>query len=186
MRKTVRANTAENSRLSHGAAIPLGILGVCFAVLSTDLRAESRSCFDEINLEASFFALTTTKQSELADWYQRIFGLETAKEFSFPDGTVTGTLMRKEEFVVEIFNRDDVLETLDYVADAAPEQWRGVMKVGFYTDANLPMLKKCLLAQGVKAGRIFGDDKLGIDLLQVIDPEQNVLEIVSRSVVQPW
>ena len=33
----------------------------------------------------------------------------------------------------------------------------------------------------MKAGRIFNDKKLGIDLLQAVDPELNVLEIISRS-----
>jgi hypothetical protein len=37
-----------------------------------------------------------------------------------------------------------------------------------------------LKEQGVNAGRIFNDKKLGIDLLKVIDSEKNVLEIISR------
>ena len=56
----------------------------------------------------------------------------------------------------------------------------GVMKVGAFTDANLLDLQQCLKEQGLNAGRIFGDEKLGIDLLQVTDPEQNTLEIISR------
>jgi hypothetical protein len=55
------------------------------------------------------------------------------------------------------------------------------MKFGVYTNANLPTLKECLKQQAVNAGRIFNDEKLGIDLLQVTDPESNVLEIISRS-----
>jgi len=89
--------------------------------------------------------------------------------------------MHKEEFVVEVFNRNDALEGRDYVPGAEPEQWRGFTKSGVYTNANLLILKKCLEDRGVKAGRIFNDKKLGIDLLQVADPELNVLEIISRS-----
>jgi hypothetical protein len=33
----------------------------------------------------------------------------------------------------------------------------------------------------VKAGRIFSDKTLGVELLQVVDPELNLLEIMSRS-----
>ena len=65
--------------------------------------------------------------------------------------------------------------------EASSEHWRGFMKFGVYTDANLIILKQCLEMRGVDAGRIFNDKKLGIDLLQVVDPELNVLEIISRS-----
>ncbi|MFT5573926.1 MAG: hypothetical protein ACI9FR_002862 [Cryomorphaceae bacterium] len=51
---------------------------------------------------------------------------------------------------------------------------------GVYSNADLPTLKKCLEGQGVRARRIFNDKKLGIDLLQLVDPEMNVLEIISR------
>jgi hypothetical protein len=181
IRKTVMTTSSENSGFTGGADLSLSVLCVCLALMSTDIHAQSQSCFDEVNLEPSFIAFTTRKNSELADWYKRIFGLKTAKEFSFPDGTVTGVLMHKDEFVVEVFNRNDALEGHDYVPSALPEQWSGVMKFGVYTDANLLILKKCLEDQGVKAGRIFSDKKLGIDLLQVVDPELNVLEIISRS-----
>ena len=83
--------------------------------------------------------------------------------------------------MVEIFNRNDALDGNDYMPDALPEQWLGVTKYGVYTNADLPILKQCLEEQGVKAGRIFNDEKLGIDLLQVVDPELNVIEIISRS-----
>lgn len=54
------------------------------------------------------------------------------------------------------------------------------MKFGFYTDANQIDLKACLKSKNINAGRIFRDNILGIDLLQVIDPEGNILEIISR------
>jgi hypothetical protein len=181
VRKTAMEISDEISSLVGGSTISLGVLSVCLALVSTNLYAQSRSCFDEVNLEPSFIAFTTKKHSKLADWYKRVFGLETAKEFSFPDGTVTGVLMHKEEFVVEVFNRNDALEGHDYVPDALPEQWLGVTKYGVYTNADLPILKQCLEDQGVKAGRIFNDKKLSIDLLQVVDPELNVVEIISRS-----
>ena len=173
--------TTKISNLFVGLAISLGVLGACLALVSTNLYAQSRSCFDQVKLEPGFIAFTTKKDSKLADWYKRVFGLETAKEFSFPDGTVTGVLMHKEEFVVEVFNRNDALEGHDYVPGASPEQWLGVAKYGVYTNADLAILKQCLEDQGVKAGRIFNDKKLSIDLLQVVDPELNVLEIISRS-----
>ena len=181
IQKRVMTTSGVISGHIGGVDLSLSVLCVCLALMSTDIHAQSKNCFDEIKLEPSFIAFTTRKNSELAGWYKRIFGLKTAKEFSFPDGAVTGVLMHKEEFVVEVFNRNDTLEGRDYVPGALPEQWRGVMKFGVYTDANLPILKKCLEDQGVKAGRIFSDKKLGIDLLQLVDPELNVLEIISRS-----
>jgi hypothetical protein len=181
VRKTAMEISDNISRLFGVSTNSLGVLSVCLALVSTNLNAQPRSCFDEVHLEPSFIAFTTNKHSKLADWYKRVFGLETAKEFSFPDGTVTGVLMHKEEFVVEVFNRNDALEGHDYVPDALPEQWLGVTKYGVYTNADLPILKQCLEDQGVKAGRIFNDKKLSIDLLQVVDPELNVIEIISRT-----
>ena len=157
------------------------LLSVCLALVSSNLYAQPQNCFDDVKLEPGFIAFTTTKQSTLADWYKRVFRLKITKSFSFPDGTVTGSLMHKEEFVVEVFNRDDVLERHDYAPDASPEQWQGVAKYGAYTNADLPILKQCLKDQGVKAGRIFKDKNLGIDLFQIVDPELNVIEIISRS-----
>ena len=181
VQKTVVTISREILGSISGTTLSPGILCVCLALISTDIHAQPQSCFDEVNLEPGLIAFTTRKHSKLADWYKRVFGLETVKEFSFPDGTVTGVLMHKEEFVVEVFNRNDALEGHDYVPDAEPEQWRGFTKIGVYTDANLLVLKRCLEDRGVKAGRIFNDMKLGIDLLQVVDPELNVLEIISRS-----
>ena len=181
VRKTVVTISGVILGSISGTNLSLGILCACLALISIDIHAQPTNCFDEVSLEPGFIAFTTTKHSELAGWYKRIFGLETVKEFSFPDGTVTGVLMHKEEFVVEVFNRNDTLEGRDYVPGAEPEQWRGFTKFGVYTNANLLILKKCLEDRGVKAGRIFNDKKLGIDLLQVIDPELNVLEIISRS-----
>ena len=180
VRNTVLTISGKIMGFFNGANLSLGVLCVCLALISTNIHAQAQSCFDEVNLEPGFIAFTTRKHSKLADWYKRIFGLETVKEFSFPDGAVTGVLMHKEEFVVEVFNRNDALEGHDYVPNSMPEQWQGFTKIGVYTNANLLILKKCLEDRGVKAGRIFSDKKLGIDLLQVVDPELNVLEIISR------
>ncbi|OUR94260.1 hypothetical protein A9Q87_01030 [Flavobacteriales bacterium 34_180_T64] len=143
-------------------------------------KKEMHNCLSKISLEPSFIAFTTHKDSELGNWYKNTFGLEIVKEFTFPDGSATGVLMKKDEFVVEIFYRNDALKKSDIKPDSNSEQWSGFMKFGFYTDANLKDLKVCLKSKHINAGRIFRDDNLGIDLLQVIDPEGNVLEIISR------
>lgn len=138
------------------------------------------NCLSKVHLEPTFIAFTTHKGSELGNWYKNTFGLEIVKEFAFPDGSITGVLMKKDEFVVEIFYRNDALKKSDLESDSNPEQWSGFMKFGFYTDANLVDLKACLKRKNINAGRIFKDENLGVDLLQVIDPEGNVLEIISR------
>jgi len=143
-------------------------------------KKELNNCLNKVHLEPSFIAFTTHKNSKLGNWYKNTFGLEIVKEFAFPDGSVTGILMRKGEFVVEIFYRNDVLKKSDFKPDSNSEQWSGFMKFGFYTDTNLIDLKTCLKSKNINAGRIFRDDNLGVDLLQVIDPEGNVLEIISR------
>jgi hypothetical protein len=145
-------------------------------------QAQASSCFDAHILEPNFIALATDSNSSLANWYQKVFALETIKEFEFPDGSVTGKLMRRDEFVVEIFAKKKLFDRLDYQSLSSAEHWRGVMKFGFYTDAKLPKLKQCLISKGIKAGRIYKDENLQVDLLQVIDPENNVLEIIQRQI----
>ena len=140
----------------------------------------TKNCLTTVQLEPSFIAFTTHKDSELGDWYKNTFGLEVVKEFAFPDGSVTGVLMRKGDFVVEIFYRNDALKKSDVKPGSNSEQWSGFMKFGFYTDANLIDLKACLKGKDINAGRIFRDDKLEVDLLQITDPEGNILEIISR------
>lgn len=181
MLRAVEKFAGRFSNIIDSRTFCLSVMSACLVLVNTNVLAQSRTCFDKVKLEPSFIALSTKKNSELGDWYQRTFGLKIAKGFSFPDGTVTGVLMQKGEFVVEVFYRDDALERRDYVHKSRSEQWRGFIKFGVYTDANLLDLKQCLKDQGVKAGRIFNDKKLGIDLLQVTDLEQNVLEIISRS-----
>jgi hypothetical protein len=66
-----------------------------------------------VKIEPNFIAFTAKKGSKLVDWYKRTFGLETLKDFAFPDGSVTGTLMRKDEFAVEVFYRDDAVDKMD-------------------------------------------------------------------------
>lgn len=158
------------------------VLFIISTLFSTSkVYANDSTCFSRVIIEPGFIAFTSKKSSKLAGWYQTLLGLNIVKKFSFPDGSINGVLMHKGEFIVEVFNRDDALEQQDYVPTAKPEQWSGVMKFGIYTNANLATLKQCLNKRGINAGRIFNDAKLNIDLLQVIDPELNVLEIISRS-----
>ena len=156
------------------------LLIITISTISFGQETTQDNCFKEIKIEPAFIAFSTSKESDLGKWYQNIFDLKIVKEFSFPDGSINGVLMRKGEFVVEFFYRDDILKGKDYVTDSKQEQWLGFMKFGMYTNANLKKLRDCLKKKGVKATRIFKDKNLGIDLLQIIDPEGNMLEIISR------
>ena len=170
-------------KIIFNTAFLIALSAVITVFSSTKVYAKELTCFDKVIIEPGFIAFTTKKESKLADWYQAMFGLNVVKEFSFPDGTVNGVLMNKNEFIVEIFKRDDALDKNDYVLKAKQGQWQGVMKFGVYTNANLPRLKQCLNSRGIEAGRIYNDEKLNIDLLHVTDPEQNILEIISRTKV---
>jgi hypothetical protein len=147
---------------------------------ATKNTIETPSCFENISVEANFIAFTTTKNSDLATWYQQLFVLDTVKEFAFPDGKTTGVLMHKKDFIIEVFFKEDVLIGQQQAPQSTNEQWQGINKVGVFTDADLPKLQLCLQKSGISATRIWQDKNLPIDLLQVIDPEKNVLEIISR------
>lgn len=163
-----------------GRTLLLGIWSLLSVLTSTNVHAGSGTCFEAVKLEPSFIAFTSNKDSQLGAWYQSLFGLEIAKEFSSPDGAVTGVLMHKGDFIVEVFYREDLLQVSDPAHEANSSRRHGVLKVGVFTDANLLDLQQCLTKRGVNAGRIFDDEKLGISLLQVTDPEENTVEIISR------
>lgn len=148
-------------------------LTICILSANTIVQASAQNCFADVKLEPAFIAYTSKKESGLGAWYQKVFGLEIVKEFSFPDGSVTGVLMRKDEFVVEVFYHDSA-------KSIQVEHPEGVKKWGVFSNANLSVLKQCLTTSGVKAGRIWKDKNLGIDMLQVIDQRNNVLEIIAR------
>lgn len=151
-----------------------------YTVGSLSTLAVDNTCFKDVSIEPGFAAFTTTKTSKLADWYKSVFAMEVVKEFSFPDGSITGTLLRRGEFVAEVFRRDDALVPVNVSAGSKSEQWAGVMKVGIYTNADLTSLKTCLQEKGVQAGRIFKDPLLKVDLLLVKDPEDNMIEVITR------
>ena len=143
--------------------------------LSQNKAYANNNCFENIELAPSFIAFKTHRKSTLGQWYQQTFGLTVAKSFQFPDGSAHGVLMNKKDFIVEVFYRDDIKKSNDSLSIQ-----KGVMKFGIFTNANLVTLKACLLKSGVKAGRIFKDENLNINLLSVKDPENNSIEIIAR------
>ena len=156
------------------------LLAISMNTYSQEDKTQSQNCFKDIDIEPSFIAFSTTKGSDLGNWYQNLFNLETVKEFAFPDGSITGKLMRKKEFVVELFFREKIYDTKKKIPKSTKEEWNGIMKFGIYTTANLRSLKKCLKEKNINARRIFNDKDLKIDLLHVKDPEANSFEIISR------
>lgn len=150
---------------------------ICFSQIS---ERDGRNCFSELEFESGFIAITTSKDSELGDWYKESFDMEQIKEFASADGNSTGIILRKNQFVVEILFRNDLIERKDSGPGAGNEKWYGLQKFGVYTNADLLELKQCLLENGINAGRIFRDSELGEDLLLVKDPEGNMMEIISR------
>ena len=155
---------------------------ILFLTLAFNVNAQSKNenCFKNVKLESGFVAFSSSQKSNIANWYQKVFDLEIVKEFTFPDGTITGKLMKKDEFAIEVFNRKKIFKRKDYKPISKSEEWKGIMKFGIYTNANLPSLKKCLKNNNINAGRIFKDINLGINLLLIRDPEGNLIEIISR------
>jgi hypothetical protein len=151
-------------------------LTIFFCGLSNTANAQitdvkNGQCFKNTNFAPTFFALNSNEGSHLGSWYKSVFGLQTVKEFAFPNGYATGELMKNNHLAIEIFYLSQ-LNSLD-----GPS--KGYMKVGIHQDANLQTLKSCLLGIGVAAGRIFKDENLDLDLLYVTDPDGNGLEIIA-------
>lgn len=134
----------------------------------------NKNCFNDIKLSANFIAIETSFDSGLADWYQELFQLETVKKITFPDGNTKMALMKKNNFIVEVFNKKSITSL-----ETKSQNNQGYLKFGVFSDANLANLKKCLVQNNIKATRIYKDDNLKLDLLSVKDPEGNYFEIIS-------
>lgn len=81
--------------------------------------------------------------------------------------------MKRDDFVVEVFNKKLLNESVQ-------AKGRGVMKFGFFTNANLQGLQACLKKKKIKAKRIFKDKNLKASLLLVEDPEGNYFEVITK------
>jgi hypothetical protein len=147
---------------------------ISFSGIAENNTQSNKNCFTNINLSDNFIAIETTFDSNLADWYQDLFQLETVKKITFPNGNTKMALMKKNNFIVEIFNKKLItsLETKN-------SNDKGYMKFGIFSNANLADLKTCLIQNNIKATRIYKDDNLKLDLLSVKDPEGNYFEIIS-------
>lgn len=156
----------------------LSIAAVTFLLPSSVTAKEN--CFNDIKIEPGFVALTSSRESNLANWYKDLFNLEVVKTFGSGEQSTTGVLMKKGEFALEVFNKKHPVIPEQLKPKTPRSNWNGISKVGVYTNANLEELKSCLVNDGVKATRIFDDSNLNIKLLLVIDPENNYLEIISR------
>jgi len=144
--------------------------------LSASVNAQQQQyvyCFEGIKISPSFIALETAFDSNLHQWYKQLFQLKKVKEFTFPDGNTKGVLMERDDFVVEVFNKKSLNERAQRVG-------KGVMKFGFFADANLHNLQSCLKAQKIKAKRIFKDKNLKASLLLIEDPEGNYFEVIVK------
>lgn len=158
-------------------------LGLVFLIMGTNSFAQipgekHHDCFDDLKFESGFIAITTHDKSELAQWYKETFGMNSIKEFTSKDGSSSGIILRRDQFVVEIIKSKEIRES----KEQSPEVRRGLLKFGVYVNADLASLSECLLKEGVNAGRIFNDEELGEELLLVKDPEGNMIELISRLV----
>lgn len=151
-----------------------------FSLLLCSNLLANETCFSGIRLEPAFIALTTEHESKLDTWYQQVFGLEVVKRFSTANGDAKGVLMKNGELVVEVFKRKEPLVPERVKPSIPRAYWNGYLKVGVFTNADLEILKQCLVSRGVMASRIFDDEKLNVKLLHVTDPEDNSLEIITR------
>ena len=70
MQKKVVTMSGEFLGSISGANFSPAVLCVFLALISTNIHAQSKSCFDEINIEPGLIAFTTEKHSKLADWYK--------------------------------------------------------------------------------------------------------------------
>jgi hypothetical protein len=156
--------------------IAIGLIAVSyFVVMPTHAEKKKKnSCFESIVFSPSFIALETSFNSDLQLWYKNVFQLDTVKEFTFSDGRTKGSLMKRGDFIIEVFNKSSL-------EPSQKENSLGVMKFGFFVKTNLDDLKNCLISQNISAKRIFNDKNLSARLLLIEDPEGNHFEVIVKN-----
>lgn len=160
----------------HFLRISFGLLFSFFSLFSYSQK-DNQSCFADLDMESGFIAINTHSNSDLADWYRENLGMRIVKEFDSHDQQLKGIILKKDNFVVEILFRKELSASENSVERSKNA---GLMKYGVFINKDLETLKNCLLAKNIKAGRIFRDEELGVDLLLLKDPEGNIFELIQR------
>ena len=117
-----------------------------------------------------FFALSVADVDRAADWYAAAFGVERLDDHEAGDGSWRIVNLTGENLAIELI-RDD--------RDQAAARVRGIRKVGFGVADVEVVADTVERATGTRPG-VVDDQRHGIRILQLRDPDGNVLQLSSQ------
>lgn len=118
----------------------------------------------------SFAAVIVPDVGEAAVWYADVFGMQSVKQLTDPDGAYDIRVLSRPGFTVELLQLAS--------AEVAPEGYvNGLFKVGFHVD-DADALHAYLAARGVDVDeRVMDDEALGVRMFLIRDPFGNRLQV---------
>ena len=125
--------------------------------------------------DRQYFAVRVADMDRSVAWYQRALGLEVLDDTSAEDGRWRIVNLTRDGLAVELIQ--------DRRDRAAEGRVRGLSKVGFEVQDLEPIADR-VAASGEERPRILDFDKHSLRLLQVRDPDGNVVQLFSPMVTQ--
>lgn len=149
-----------------------GSLLALLAVLSYQGGAaqDSTQVWVDIISAPQYFAVLVEDVDAAVAWYRNVFGLVELDDTQAEDGAWRIVNLSNEQLFVEVI-RDDRAR--------AAERVLGFRKVGFHVPDVEVIAERVEQATGERP-RIVDDDRFGIRLLQIRDPEGNIIQLSSR------
>ena len=117
-----------------------------------------------------YFAVWVEDVDRSVQWYRDVFGLEAIGGSSADDGVWRIENLRGDDLFVEIV-RDDNAEAVEFA--------RGFGKVGFFVPDLDVVADRVEEATG-KRPRVLGFERFGLRLLQLRDPDGNIVQVHAR------
>lgn len=118
-----------------------------------------------------YFAVRVSNLAEAVAWYTGVFGLDEVGGSEADDGTWEIMNLRNENLFVEIV-RDDRAEE--------GERHRGFYKVGFFV-SDVRIIADRIEAAGHERPRVLEFDRFGVRIVQLRDPDGNIVQLFSSS-----
>ena len=118
-------------------------------------------------LRPQYFAVWVEDVERSVAWYAEAFGLEEALSSEAEDGAWQIVSLRNESLFVEIV-RDARAQPVEFA--------RGFGKVGFFVSDIEATARRVERATGTRP-RVLDFEPLGVRLLQLRDPDGNILQI---------
>ena len=140
---------------------------VSLLITASVLGSESR-WVDKIE-SPQYFAVSVEDVERAVSWYRSVFGLEMLDEASAEDGAWRIVNLERDGLFVElIYDR----------RDAPKSRSRGIAKVGFRVADVRTVADRVEKATGDRP-RVLDFSRHGVRLLQLRDPEDNVIQLTS-------